>query len=58
MVLSKELVFELQVILKEDYEQEVDFQQASLIANNLVGYFDLLAKMHHRDKEYEDTTTH
>jgi hypothetical protein len=49
MAVSKELILELQTIIREDYEKELDFQQASLIANDLVGHFDLLAKMHHRD---------
>ncbi len=55
MAVSKELILELQTIIKEDYEREIDFSQASSIANGLVDYFDLLAKMHHRDNEYEDT---
>lgn len=53
MAVSKELVLELQSIIKEDYEKEVDFQDTSLIANGLVGYFDLLAKINHRNNEYE-----
>ena len=57
MAVSKELVLELQTIIREDYEKELDFQQVSLIANDLVGYFDLLAKMHHQDNEYEDDRT-
>lgn len=51
MALSRELVIELQTIIREDYEREVDFQQVSLIANDLVGYFDLLAKIQHRQYE-------
>jgi hypothetical protein len=54
MAVSKELILELQTIIREDYEKELDFQQASLIANDLVGHFDLLAKMHHRDNGYEN----
>lgn len=57
MAVSKELILELQTIIREDYEKELDFQQTSLIANDLVGHFDLLAKMHHRDNEYENNTT-
>ena len=57
MAVSKELVLELQTIIREDYEKELDFQQVSLIANDLVGYFDLLAKMRHQDNEYEDDRT-
>lgn len=50
MAVSKELVLELQSIVKEDYDKELNLQQASLIANTLVEYFDLLAKMYHQDK--------
>ena len=44
---SKERILELQQILKEDYDREVSFSEASEIANGLVGYFDTLAKMYH-----------
>lgn len=54
MAVSKELVLELQTIIREDYEKELDFRQVSLIANDLVGYFDLLAKINHRNNEYEN----
>ncbi len=49
--ISKERILELQQIIKEDYDREISFEQASSIGNNLVGYFDLLAKMYHQDKE-------
>ena len=48
---SKELVSELQTIIKEEYEKEVSFEEASDIANGLVGYFDTLAKIHYRDEK-------
>ena len=48
---SKELILELQQIIKEDYDKELSTAEVSQIANDLVGYFDLLAKMYHRDKE-------
>jgi hypothetical protein len=44
---SKELVLELQVIIKEEYKKEVTIEEASEIANGLVGYFNTLAKIHH-----------
>lgn len=53
MAVSKELISELQTIIKEDYGQELELQEVSLIANNLVKYFDLLAKIHHRNYETE-----
>lgn len=54
MAISTELVTELQTIIREDYGRDLDFQQTSLIANGLVGYFDLLAKINHRNNEYEN----
>ena len=51
---SKELVLELQTIIKEEYAKEVPFEEASEIANGLVGYFDTLAKIHHRDEKETD----
>jgi len=45
---SKELILELQTIIKEESGKEVTFEEASKIANGLVGYFDTLAKIQHR----------
>jgi hypothetical protein len=42
---------EFQKIIKEDYEREITIEQASDIANTLVRYFDLLAKIKHRNTE-------
>lgn len=50
-MVSQELVKELMIIFKEEYEAELDFKQAALIANDLVRYYDLLAKIHHIAKE-------
>lgn len=44
---SKELILELQTIIKEEYEKEVSFEEASEIANGLVGYFDAFARIDH-----------
>lgn len=44
---SKELILELQTIIKEESGKEVTFEEVSKIANGLVGYFDTLAKIHH-----------
>ena len=45
---SKESILELQTIIKEEYDKEVSFEEVSKIANGLVGYFDTLAKIHHK----------
>lgn len=48
--ISKELILELQQIIKGDYDKELSTAEVSQIANDLVGYFDLLAKkMYHQD---------
>lgn len=48
---SKERILELQEIIKKDYERDVSFEEASKIANGLVGYFDTLAKIHHKEQK-------
>lgn len=47
---SKETILKLQQIIKKDYDREVSFEEAAEIVRNLVGYFDLLAKINHRIK--------
>lgn len=46
-MVSQELLRELQILLCEDYGKELELNQVSLIARDLVEYFDLLAKIHH-----------
>lgn len=48
--LSPELIAEFQRIVREDYGRDLTMAEASEIASGLVGYFDLLAQMHHRDQ--------
>ena len=50
MAVSKELILELQQIIKEEYSKEVSFEEASEIGNGLVGYFDLLARLDYENK--------
>lgn len=50
---SKEIILEFQQIIKEEYDREVSFTEAADIARNLVGYFDLLAKIKARDRNSE-----
>jgi len=50
MAVSEATIQELRQILKEDYGKEVTQAEASEIASTLVGYFDLLAKICHREK--------
>ena len=48
--LSEATIKDLQEILREEYGREVGFAEATEIADALVGYFDLLAKISHREK--------
>lgn len=44
-MVSLELVEELRMIIKEDYKVELSLQDAYEVANTLVNFFDLLAKI-------------
>lgn len=60
-MLSEATIQELKQILKEEYGRDVNLKEASEIAHTLVGYFNLLAKIRHREEEpknkYDDKTT-
>ena len=47
---SKQRIAKLQKIFKEEYGKRISFSEASEAARNLVGFFDLLAKIDARDK--------
>ena len=49
-MVEEKLINELKQIIKEAYGKDVSFQEASQVANTLVGYFDLLAKIYHEMK--------
>ena len=55
MAISKETVIELKKIVRESYGKELSDTEAWEIARGLVGYFDLLAKIHHRIKQEKTT---
>jgi len=48
-MISAGLIKELMLALKEEYGKEVSFDEASRILADLVGYYDALAKIHHRE---------
>jgi hypothetical protein len=50
-MLTKPLLNELKIIIKEDYNKEFSNKEISEIANDLVNYFDLLAKIDYRTKK-------
>jgi len=47
-MIKESTILQLQQIILEEYKVEVTIQEATKIANDIVGYFDLLAKLHHR----------
>ena len=53
-MLSEAIIQELKQILEEEYGRDVNLKEASEIAHTLVGYFNLLAKIRHREKESEN----
>ncbi len=50
-MVSEKLVKEFQQIVKEDYNKDLSFEEASSIMNDMVNYYDLLAKVFHRPDE-------
>jgi len=53
-MVSQQLIEELKIIIKEDYGKDLETKEASQIANDLVGYFNLLAKIYHQMKTQND----
>ena len=50
MPISQELLKELKDILREDYGKELNQKELFEVGNSLVLYFDLLARIHSRNK--------
>jgi hypothetical protein len=44
-MLSKESIQEFQIIAKEEYDEDLSFEEATEIANGLVDYFSLLKEL-------------
>lgn len=57
IVISQETIIEFQDALKEEYNRVVTLQEASLILNDLVSYFDLLAKIDARKNDVISNTS-
>lgn len=56
-MLSQKLLSELEEIIKEDYGVELQLQAVAEVADTLVNYFDLLAKIDCRqqaEKHYDN----
>ncbi len=48
-MVSPSLVEELRIIIKEDYQMDLESEEASEIANTLVNFFNLLTKIESED---------
>jgi len=53
-MISQNLLDELRIIIKEDYGKDLEMKEIAQIANNLVDYFNLLAKIYHQIKTQND----
>lgn len=52
-MVSLKLMEELRIIIKEDYQIDLEPQEASEIANTLVNFFNLLTKIEYDPNQYE-----
>ncbi|KKT81328.1 MAG: hypothetical protein UW78_C0012G0005 [Candidatus Azambacteria bacterium GW2011_GWA1_44_9] len=50
-MVEERIVKELQQIIKDSYGKDLTYQEASKMADTLVGYWDLLAKIYHETTE-------
>jgi len=46
-MISEVTTTEFMEAIKEEYGKDINFQEASIMLNDLVSYFDLLAKINH-----------
>lgn len=53
-MLNSQIIEELKVIIKEDYGRDFSFSEVTEIADGLIGYFDLLGQIYHREKIKND----
>lgn len=51
-MLSRELINELKIILKEEYNLELPYGELTNFAYRLVGLFDLLAKLNIKEEQH------
>ena len=49
-MVEEKFIQELKQFIKNECDKDVSLQEASEIANGLVGWYDLLAKIYHRTK--------
>jgi len=56
-MLSQQTIQQLQQIITEEYGKELTLKEVTEIAQTMVNYFDLLAKILHRDNENDKPNT-
>lgn len=49
-MISDDTYKKFQQAVKDEFGKEMDEKETKEVLNNLVGYFDLLMKIHHRDQ--------
>ena len=50
-MLSQPTIQSLIKIIREEYGRDLNMKEATEVANNLVGFFNLLANIHHKNEE-------
>ena len=50
-MVSQQLLIELKEIIKAEYGQDLEMEKVSRIGNDMVNYFDLLAKMQNENNQ-------
>jgi len=50
-MISKETIKEFQEAITEEYDKKISLQDASRILNDLVDYFDVLARINHNTND-------
>ena len=50
-MISKELIIEFQEIVKDEYDEELEFDEACEIANGIANYFSSLKKAYEGNKK-------
>jgi hypothetical protein len=53
-MLKKELLNELREIVKEDFGKNLNDEELLEFGNNLLSYFELLAKIYFREKKFNE----
>jgi len=53
-MVSQQLIEELKTIIEEEHKKNLEIEKVTQIANNLVSFFNLLVKIHHREEDLKN----